>query len=357
MSELERLAAACLSPSFPGFEAPDWVLRRLEGGLGGITLFAYNVGDPDQLAALTGRLRGTGEILVSIDEEGGDVTRLEAASGSSYPGNFALGLVDDPGLTADVAAAIAGELAAVGVNMNLAPVADANTNPLNPVIGVRSFGAAPELVATARRGVRHRDSEAGRGRLRQALPRARRHVGRLAPRAARRGWGLRRRAAAVPRGDRSGCPCGDDGPPARPRARRGARDPEPAHPHRPAARRARLRRPRRHRRARDEGHQHRSGCRRGRRPRAGGGCGLALPRPRPPRGGRRRRPPSRSRLRFGRAASRWRASRRRRRVSARRRNGLLVRARRERPAERSVSKPRGARYGLTAGRAPSTLRW
>ena len=148
MTDVERLAAACLSPSFPGHEAPDWVLRRLEDGLGGITLFAYNVEDPEQLAALTGRLRGTGEILVSIDEEGGDVTRLEAASGSSYPGNFALGLVDDPGLTADVAAAMAGELAAVGVNMNLAPVADANTNPLNPVIGVRSFGAAPELVAT-----------------------------------------------------------------------------------------------------------------------------------------------------------------------------------------------------------------
>ena len=144
---VERLAAACLSPSFPGHEAPDWVLRRLDAGLGGITLFAYNVGDPEQLAALTGRLRGAGEILVSIDEEGGDVTRLEADSGSSYPGNFALGLVDDPALTEEVAAAIAGELAGVGVNMNLAPVADTNTNPLNPVIGIRSFGADPELVA------------------------------------------------------------------------------------------------------------------------------------------------------------------------------------------------------------------
>ena len=147
MTAPERLAAACLAPSFPGHEAPDWVLRLLERGLGGITLFAYNVRDPAQLAALTGRLRDDAEILVAIDEEGGDVTRLEAASGSSYPGNFALGLVDDPALTREVGAAIAGELAAAGVNLNLAPVADANTNPLNPVIGVRSFGADPELVA------------------------------------------------------------------------------------------------------------------------------------------------------------------------------------------------------------------
>lgn len=144
---IERLAAGCLLPSFPGHEVPDWVLRRLEAGLGGITLFAYNVGDPVQLAALTARLREAGDVLVAIDEEGGDVTRLEADRGSSYPGNLALGAVDDVELTEEVAAAIAGELVRAGVNLNFAPVADANTNPHNPVIGVRSFGADPELVA------------------------------------------------------------------------------------------------------------------------------------------------------------------------------------------------------------------
>ena len=78
---VERLAAACLLPSFPGHEAPDWVLRRLDGGLGGITLFAYNVGDPEQLAALTGAAaRRPARSWSAIDEEGGDVTRLEADS-------------------------------------------------------------------------------------------------------------------------------------------------------------------------------------------------------------------------------------------------------------------------------------
>ncbi len=66
--------------------------------------------------------------------------------GSSYPGNWALGAVDDPALTEDVAAAIGADLAGVGVNVNLAPVADVNVNPENPIVGVRSFGSDSELV-------------------------------------------------------------------------------------------------------------------------------------------------------------------------------------------------------------------
>ena len=147
-SELERHAAACIFASFPGHEPPEWVLPWLDRGLGGIVLFADNVGDPEQLAGLTAALRARRpDLIVAIDEEGGDVTRLEAATGSSYPGNLALGVVDDTSLTARVAEAIAHDLASVGVTMNLAPVADVNTNPRNPVIGVRSFGSDPALVA------------------------------------------------------------------------------------------------------------------------------------------------------------------------------------------------------------------
>jgi beta-N-acetylhexosaminidase len=143
---LERLAAGCLVPSFPGPEAPGWVLRGLDEGLGGICLFAYNVGDG--LAELTESLRAVRpDVLIGIDEEGGDVTRLEVARGSSYPGNGALGAVDDVSLTERVAASIGADLAAVGINLDFAPVADVNENPLNPVIGVRSFGSSPELVA------------------------------------------------------------------------------------------------------------------------------------------------------------------------------------------------------------------
>jgi beta-N-acetylhexosaminidase len=147
-TSVSRLAAACLVPSFAGPERPDWLRPWLEGGLGGICLFASNVRDPEQLAALTASLRQDApRLLVALDEEGGDVTRLEVADGSSFPSALGLGVVDDVELTEAVAAAIAAELAAVGVNLNLAPVADVNTNPDNPVIGIRSFGSVPELVA------------------------------------------------------------------------------------------------------------------------------------------------------------------------------------------------------------------
>ena len=146
--ELERLASACIFPGFEGPVVPDWLRRRLAEGLGGVVLYAWNVEDREQLAALTAALRAERpDLLVAIDEEGGDVTRLEAATGSSYPGNAALGAIDDIVLTEQVAAALATDLREVGVNLDLAPVADVNTNPLNPVIGIRSFGADAELAA------------------------------------------------------------------------------------------------------------------------------------------------------------------------------------------------------------------
>ena len=74
------------------------------------------------------------------------MTRLEWRTGSSYPGGAALGMIDDPALTEEVSAAIAADLAAVGVNWNFAPVADVNV-PANPVIGTRAFGSDAALVA------------------------------------------------------------------------------------------------------------------------------------------------------------------------------------------------------------------
>jgi beta-N-acetylhexosaminidase len=145
---LGSAAAACLFPGFEGLAVPEWLKRRLADGLGGVVLFARNVRDPEQLAALTAELRAERpELLIAVDEEGGDVTRLEAARGSSFPGNLALGAVDDPALTRRVAAAIGGELASVGVNLDLAPVADVVVEPANPIVGVRSFGSDPRLVA------------------------------------------------------------------------------------------------------------------------------------------------------------------------------------------------------------------
>ncbi|MFF0743845.1 glycoside hydrolase family 3 protein [Streptomyces sp. NPDC004111] len=145
---LTRDALAVLQPGFTGTTAPDWLLRSVAEGLSSVGLFGRNIASPEQLAALTARLRAErDDVLVAIDEEGGDVTRLEVRGGSSFPGNLALGAVDDTALTRDVARELGLRLAECGVNLNWAPSADVNSDPGNPVIGVRSFGADPLLVA------------------------------------------------------------------------------------------------------------------------------------------------------------------------------------------------------------------
>ncbi|MGW2477106.1 glycoside hydrolase family 3 protein [Streptomyces sp. NPDC001665] len=147
-AELLALADRVLQPGFRGTTAPDWLRRRLAEGLGSVLLFGSNIRDREQTAALTAALRAENpDVLIAVDEEGGDITRLEASTGSSYPGNLALGAVDDPELTAAVATSIGGELRALGIGLDYAPDADVNSNPDNPVIGVRSFGDDPTLVA------------------------------------------------------------------------------------------------------------------------------------------------------------------------------------------------------------------
>lgn len=148
MAELERLAQTCLLAGFEGTDTPAWLRRRLAEGLGGVVLFARNLSSPEQVASLCAQLHASGPNgVVAIDEEGGDVTRLEAGPGSSYPGNLALGQVDDLALTRSVAASIGRDLDQAGIDLDFAPVADVNVEPLNPVIGVRAFGAEPARVA------------------------------------------------------------------------------------------------------------------------------------------------------------------------------------------------------------------
>jgi beta-N-acetylhexosaminidase len=146
--DLRALALAVLQPGFVGLTPPDWVRRELDLGLGGVALFARNIDTLSQVADLSAAVHAAHpRALIAIDEEAGDVTRLEHSTGSSWPGNLALGVVDDVALTEAVAREIGTMLGNVGVDLNYAPVADVNNNPANPVIGVRSFGAEPALVA------------------------------------------------------------------------------------------------------------------------------------------------------------------------------------------------------------------
>lgn len=144
MTSLERLALAVQLPSFQGPSLPDAWRALLDEGLGGVCLFGSNL----PFGPLVASIRAVApDVVVATDEEGGEVTRLHCREGSPVLGHAALGVVDDPSLTHDTAVAIGTALREVGVDLNLGPVADVNTDPLNPVIGSRSFGAWTDLVA------------------------------------------------------------------------------------------------------------------------------------------------------------------------------------------------------------------
>lgn len=148
MSTLEKLAESVLLPGFGGTTAPEWLRRRIGEGLGGVVLFGRNVVDDAQVRELTAQLRSErADVIIGIDEEGGDVTRLDVNTGSFVPGPLALGAAGDVELTTEVAATLGERLAACGVTVNLAPCADLTLTPEDPIIGVRAFGSVPEQAA------------------------------------------------------------------------------------------------------------------------------------------------------------------------------------------------------------------
>jgi len=121
--------------------------------VGGVIFFTRNIRDAQQVSQLTRSLQAAAKeaghrypLLISIDQENGMVQRLGQGT-TAFPGNMALGAIGSEQIAQDVAQATGEELKALGINMNLAPDADVNNNPANPVIGVRSFGEDPQQVA------------------------------------------------------------------------------------------------------------------------------------------------------------------------------------------------------------------
>ncbi|WP_328528546.1 glycoside hydrolase [Nocardioides sp. NBC_00368] len=162
-TSLETLALRVQVPAFAGATLPADYADLLRDGLGGICLFGTNTAAGEEsVRSLSAEIRsasaeGGWTPVVTIDEEGGDVTRLEALTGSSVLGAAALGAADDLALTEETGRAIGVRLARAGVNLNLAPVADVNSNPDNPVIATRSFshdaGIAAKHVAAWVKGL------------------------------------------------------------------------------------------------------------------------------------------------------------------------------------------------------------
>lgn len=144
---LRAQVLATLLPGFVGTELPPWLDALLREGLAGVCLFGPNVETREQTARLTAAIRAANpDAIIAMDEEGGDVTRLYHDRGAPYPGNALLGRIGELALTERTARAVGWQLREVGVNVAFAPDADINSNPDNPVIGVRSFGIDPVAV-------------------------------------------------------------------------------------------------------------------------------------------------------------------------------------------------------------------
>lgn len=147
---LEQRVGQVFMLGFAGTRVDDRTRRLLATvAPGGLTVFERNVVDGPQLRDLCADLQslaGPVPLFISIDQEGGLVVRVKSGA-TVWPSSMALGATGDADLVQRVAVATGRELRAMGVTMQLGPVADVATNPANPVIGTRAFGGSAEHVA------------------------------------------------------------------------------------------------------------------------------------------------------------------------------------------------------------------
>jgi beta-N-acetylhexosaminidase len=164
-----------------GVDTPAQVVERYN--VGGVIYFnnasTDNVDSPQQVAQFSNGLQRAAvtsglhlPLIIAIDQEGGNVTRLESPA-TEFPGNMAIGAGRSTSDARSLATINARELRAMGINQNFAPVADVNSNPLNPVIGARSFSSHPDLASQLVRAeiAGYQDS----GRIRETVSSAAKH--------------------------------------------------------------------------------------------------------------------------------------------------------------------------------------
>jgi beta-N-acetylhexosaminidase len=148
MSDLEFAAARMFCCGFDTLAIPREMRMLIGRGISGAVLFKRNISSPLQVADLCARLKALSPrpFLTSVDQEGGRVMRLGPPF-SQVPSMRTVGQTNDPHLARDIGTLLGRELRAVNIDMDFAPVLDVDTNPANPVIGTRSFGASPALVS------------------------------------------------------------------------------------------------------------------------------------------------------------------------------------------------------------------
>ena len=152
---LEDKVGQLLMVHFHGEEANEEAKSLIQDTkVGGIIYYKFSneLKSPEQVRSLSEGLQTLAlanpipiPLLIALDQEGGIVAQLSHGF-TQFPGNRALGETSCPELAEAQAFMIGREMQAVGVNMNLAPVVDVNSNPRNPIIGIRSFGEDPDTV-------------------------------------------------------------------------------------------------------------------------------------------------------------------------------------------------------------------
>ncbi|MBO2454133.1 glycoside hydrolase family 3 protein [Actinomadura barringtoniae] len=133
--------------------AAQLITRYQPGGIIYYSADPPNVDNPKQVAAFSNGIQRAAKATrlhipatIATDQEGGIVARLQPPATQS-PGSMALAAGRRPNDARTLARITGQELRAVGINTDYAPDSDVNSNPANPVIGVRSFGSDPSLVS------------------------------------------------------------------------------------------------------------------------------------------------------------------------------------------------------------------
>ncbi|MEE0264563.1 MAG: glycoside hydrolase family 3 N-terminal domain-containing protein [Acutalibacteraceae bacterium] len=123
-----------------------------KNSVGGVILFEENLETTEQIVALTSAFQNAAlssknkvPLFISTDQEGGEVVRLKY--GTSLPGNMAIGATNNAQYAKTAGNILGSELSALGINVDFAPSLDVNTNPQNPIIGLRSYSSDANLVA------------------------------------------------------------------------------------------------------------------------------------------------------------------------------------------------------------------
>lgn len=149
---LEEKIGQLMIVGLDGVEINENDIKNIqEYNIGGFILFARNINSIDQLLNLLNSLKEENQdkdipLFLSIDEEGGKVSRLSSIY-TNLPDATTLGSKNDEGLSFRYGENLGMKTSSLGFNINFAPVVDVNSNPNNPVIGRRSYGNDAEIVS------------------------------------------------------------------------------------------------------------------------------------------------------------------------------------------------------------------